>query len=181
MRYTHATVINDVLYIGGGQCTTDNDEYYMFSYKLIDDQWMRLPLLPQSYGVPTNINNQLCYTGGKGYSTRASTNKVITFEHDQWIVKHCNMTTARQLHAVVSYQHYTIVASGVDEDGSTLDTIEVFNCNNNQWTILSTHLPRPMRYINATTCNQSFIISGYDAADVRVYNGTFIISMDSLV
>ena len=181
MRHAHATVINDVLYIGGGACTTVNDDYYMFSYKLIDDQWMRLPLLSQHYGVPTNINNQLCYTGGRDYSTSTSTNKVITFEHDQWIVKHCNMTTARQLHAVVSYQHYTIVAGGKGEDGSTLDTIEVFNCNNNQWTILSTHLPQPMRVINATTCNQSFIIAGYNGTDGAARNGTFIISMDSLV
>ena len=181
MRYAHATVINDVLYIGGGSCTTANDSYYMFSYKLIDDQWMRLPLLPQCYGVPTNINNQLCYIGGHDYSTGRSTNKVITFEHDQWIVKHCNMTTARYYHAVVSYQHYTIVAGGEGEDGSILDTIEVFNCNNNQWTILSTHLPKPMSLINATTCNQSFIIAGYDGADNEAYNGTFIISMDSLV
>ena len=181
MIHAHATVINDVLYIGGGVCTTGNDGYYMFSYKLIDDQWMRLPLLPQCYGVPTNINNQLCYTGGRDYSTRTSTSKVITFEHDQWIVKHCNMTTARYDHAVVSYQHYTIVAGGDGEDGSTLDTIEVFNCNNNQWTILSTHLPQPMRTINATTCNQSFIIAGYEGADGKPYNGTFIISMDSLV
>ena len=181
MRLAHATVINDVLYIGGGGCTTANDGYYMFSYKLIDDQWMRLPLLPQAAGVPTNINNQLCYIGGYDYSTSRSTNKVITFEHDQWIVKYCNMTTARYLHAVVSYQHYTIVAGGEGEDGSTLDTIEVFNCNNNQWTILSTHLPKPMRVINATTCNQSFIIAGYEGADGRARNGTFIISMDSLV
>ena len=181
MRLAHATVINDVLYIGGGYCTTANDDCYMFSYKLIDDQWMRLPLLPQYYGVPTNINNELCYTGGHDYSTNRSTNKVITFEHDQWIVKHCNMTTARQDHAVVSYQHYTIVAGGEGEDGSTLDTIEVFNCNNNQWTILSTHLPHPMRGINATTCNQSFIIAGYIGADSRANSGTYIISMDSLV
>ena len=181
MRGSHATVINDVLYIGGGACTTTNNEYYMFSYKLIDDQWMRLPLLPQCYGVPTNINSELSYTGGLDYSTGRSTNKVITFEHDQWIVKHCNMTTARRLHAVVSYQHYTIVAGGKGEDGSTLYTIEVFNCNNDQWTILSTHLPQPMSNINATTCNQSFIIAGYHGAYGITYNGTFIISMDSLV
>ena len=83
--------------------------------------------------------------------------------------------------ALLSYQHYTIVAGGEDEDGLTLDTIEVFNCNNYQWTILSTRLPQPMKYINATTCNQSFIIAGYTGADGRAYCGTFIITMDNLV
>ena len=181
MRLAKATVINDTLYIGGGECTATNDEYFMFSYKLIDDQWMRLPLLPQCYGVPTNINNELCYTGGRDYSTSDPTNKVITLQHDHWVTQYASMITARVGNAVVTYQHYTIVAGGDDEDGSTLDTIEVFNCNNNQWTILSTHLPQPMRVINATTCNQSFIIAGYTGADDRANNGTFIISMDSLV
>ena len=181
MRAAHATVINDTLYIGGGLCTTVNDEYLMFSYKLIDDQWRMLPVLPQRYGVPTNINNDISYIGGYDRSTKRSTNKVITLLDNQWTIQYPNMTTARRYHAVVSYQHYTIVAGGEDEDGSTLDTIEVFNCNNYQWTILSTHLPQPMKFINATTCNQSFIIAGYTSADGSAYSGTFIITMDSLV
>ena len=180
MRYGKATVINDTLYIGGGQCTTGNDEFSMFSYKLTDDQWMRLPLLPQCNGVPTNINNELSYIGGRDYSTATSTNKVITLHNDHWITSYPNMSVGRYYHAVVSYQHYIIVAGGVGEDGSMLDTIEVFNCNNNQWTLVSTHLPQPMKFINATTCNQSFIIAGYNSADGS-YNGTFIIAMDSLV
>ena len=181
MRYGKATVIHDTLYIGGGQCTTANDEYFMFSYKLTDDQWMKLPLLPQYYGVPTNINNELSYIGGLDYSTHRSTNKVITLHNDHWITSYPNMTVGRYYHAVVSYQHYTIVAGGKGKDRSTLDTIEVFNCNNNQWIIVSTHLPHPMMFINVTTCNQSFIIAGYVGANGGVNNGTYIIAMDSLV
>ena len=181
MRLAHATVINDTLYIGGGACTTANDQYLMFSYKLTDDQWRMLPVLPQCYGVPTNINNDISYIGGRDPSTSSSTNKVITLLNNQWTSQYPNMITARQDHAVVSYQHYTIVAGGEGEDESTLDTIEVFNCNNYQWTILSTHLPQPMSYINATTCNQSFIIAGYVNAEGYDDSGTFIITMDSLV
>ena len=180
MRLARATVINDTLYIGGGECATDNDQYLMFSYKLTNDQWRILPFLPHRYGVPTNINNDISYIGGRDPSTSSSTNKVITLLNNQWTSQYPNMITARHHHAVVSYQHYTIVAGGEGEDRSTLDTIEVFNCNNYQWTILSTHLPKPMRYINATTCNQSFIIAGYDAEGYD-NKGTFIITMDSLV
>ena len=181
MRLAHATVINDTFYIGGGDCTTADDEYLMFSYKLTDDQWRMLPVLPQCYGVPTNINNDISYIGGHDPSTSRSTNKVITLLNNQWTSQYPNMITARRRHAVVSYQHYTIVAGGEGEDESILDTIEVFNCNNYQWTILSTHLPQPMKVINATTCNQSFIIAGYVNAEGYVNTATFIITMDSLV
>ena len=181
MRGAKATVINDTLYIGGGSCTTVNDDYSMFSYKLTDDQWIRLPLLPQCYGVPTNINNELSYIGGMDYSTKRSTNKVITLRNDHWITPYPNMVVGRNNHAVVSYQHYIIVAGGVDEDWSTLDTIELFNFNDHQWTIVSTRLPQPMQYINATTCNQSFIIAAHVAASGYSSNATYIITMDSLV
>ena len=179
MRYAHATVINDTLYIGGGVCPTANHDYFMFSYKLTDDQWRTLPVLPQCYGVPTSINDQLLYIGGMDYSTSRSTNKVITLTGDQWRSHFPNMIEARWGHAVVSYQHYTIVTGGVGEDGSTLNTIEVFN--NHQWTMVSTHLPQPMRAISATTCNQSFIITGYDGADGGRYSGVFITTIDNLV
>ena len=181
MRLAHATFINDTLYIGGGSCPTDNDEYLMFSYKLTDDQWRMLPILPQRYGVPTNINNDISYIGGRDHSTDRSTNKVMTLLNNNWTTQYNNMIIARQYHAVVSYQHYTIVAGGEGEDGSTLDTIEVFNCNNHQWTILSTHLPQPMRFINATTCNQSFIIAGYVGANGKSYKGAHINTIDRLL
>ena len=157
------------------------DEYYMFSYQLTDDQWTKLPILPYRYGVPINIDNQLSYTGGQDPSIGRSTNKVITLEDNKWTAKYHNMIVARLKHAAVTYQHYVIVAGGEGEDGSTLDTIEVFNCNNYQWTIVSTYLPQPMKAINATTCNQSFVIAGYNGADNSSYNGTYIITMDSLL
>ena len=180
-RYARATVINDILYIGGGKRTIANDDYYIFSYKLTDDQWKRLPILPYCYGVPTNISNNITFIGGYDPSTSGSTNKVITLEDNKWTTKYPNMMVARLYHAAVIYQHYVIVAGGVGEDWSILDTIEMFNCNNYQWAIVSTHLPQPMKYINATTCNQSFIIAGYEGADGRGYSGTFIIAMDILL
>ena len=181
MRYAKVIVINDILYIGGGLCTTANDEYYIFSYQLTDDQWTKLSILPHCYGVPINIDNQLSYIGGLDPSTGTSTNKVITLEDNKWTTKYHNMIVARCYHAAVTYQHYIIVAGGEGEDWSTLDTIEVFNCSNYQWTIVSTYLPRPMKLINASTCNQFFIIAGYEGADNSSYCGTFIITMDSLL
>jgi len=181
MRRAKVIVINDILYIGGGDCPIVNDDFYMFSYQLTDDQWTKLPILPYRYGVPINIDNQLSYTGGYNPSTGRPTNKVITLEDNKWTTKYHNMIVARKHHAAVTYQHYIIVAGGDGEDWSLLDTIEVFNCNNYQWTVVSTHLPKPMKFINATTCNQSLFIAGYVGVNNMDYNGTFIITMDSLL
>ena len=180
MRDAKVIIINDILYIGGGVCTTVNDDFYMFSYQLTDDQWTRLPILPYRNGVPINIDNQLSYIGGYDPTIGKSTNKVITLEDNKWTIKYHNMIVARRHHTALTYQHYIIVAGGMGEDGSTLDTIEVFNCNNYQWIIVSTHLPWPMMFINTTACNQSFIIAGYDSDD-SIYNRTYIIAMDSLL
>ena len=38
-----------------------------------------------------------------------------------------------------------------------------------------------MEFINVATCNQSLIIAGYVGADGNSTNGTFIVTMDSLV
>ena len=180
----HACVINDTLYIGG-ICKTDHytyyDDYFLFSYKLTDDQWKTLPSVPHHVGVPANIQDQLSYIGGYDPFTNIATNKVITLRGEQWITYYPKMIEARKWPVAVSYQHYTIVAGGVGKDHSELDTIEVFNCNNYQWTIISTCLPQPMDYISATICNQSFIINGYTDANNRHHNQTFIIALDSLV
>jgi len=181
MRFAHVIIIDDTLYIGGGTCPTVDDDYSMFSYNLTDDHWKKLPVLPQRYGVPTCIDNHLSYIGGMDSSTSRSTNKVITLQDNHWKRKYPNMIKTRQSHAVLSYQHYTIVAGGKGDNQSKLNTIELFNCNNYQWTIVSTLLPQPMRAISATICNHSFIISGYIGADGYRYNGAFIITMDSLL
>lgn len=176
-----ATVINDVLYVGGGSCPSDNDDYFIFSYKLTDDQWKRLPVLPHCYGVPTNINNELSFIGGNDPSTNRPTNKVITLQDDEWNTQYPSMIEAREDPAAIQYQHYIIVAGGIGEDLSVLNTIEVFDCDSYQWTTVSTHLPKPMKNISATICNESFIIAGYTDVDGCRDNGTLIIAVDSLV
>lgn len=181
MRSAHSTIINETLYIGGGFCSTISDEYLMFSYNLTDDKWERLPVLPQCYGVPANINNELSVVGGYDFSTSNPTNKIITLLDNQWIMHYPNMKEERMHHALVSHQHYTIVAGGVGKDQPLLDTIEVFNCNNYQWTIASTKLPDLMKNISMTICNQSFVITGYTDGDDNSYDETFTISVDSLI
>ena len=183
MRRAHGTVINDILYIGGGVCPDDNDSYYVFAYNLRENKWTKLPAaLPQLHGIVVNINDVLTVIGGRDYNiTRRPTNKVLTLEEDKWTTLYGDMKCARNRPLVVPYHQYTIVAGGRGEDGVVQDSIEYFNTNTNQWTKTKTCLPQPMWAISATTCNNSIIITGYDGADNRCYSSTYITTIDSIV
>ena len=158
-KWANATVVDDTLYLGAGVGLDSNSNCLIFSFKPTDNQWKGLPLLSQCHGFLTNIDGRLSYVGGEDFYTKIPTNKVMTLQDDQWVTYYPSMIESRTWPAAVSYQQHTIVAGGIDEDQTVLSTIEVFNCNNHQWTTSSVHLPRPMLYINATACDQSFVIS----------------------
>ena len=182
MREAYGTVINDILYIGGGECPDYNDEYYVFTYNLRENKWTKLPAaLPQRYGVVVNINDVLTVIGGRDYNTNSPTNKVLTLEEDKWTTLYGDMKCARSSPTVIPYHQYTIVAGGKGEDDVVQDSIEYFNINTNQWAKTKTCLPKPMWYINATTCNNSIIIAGYIGADEKPYNTTYITTIDSIL
>ena len=151
------TIIDDVIYIGGGVCPHHNNQLYIFIYHLNDNKWTRLPTpLLHHYGVVVNINNKLTVIGGEEPTNSGPTNKVVTLQDDQWTLLYGNMNSARLKPAVLSHQQYTIVAGGKSDHKVVEDTIEVFD--GHQWTISKTHLPQPMWGIGATTSNNSLII-----------------------
>jgi len=182
MRGAYGTVINDILYIGGGLCPDHNDDYYVFAYNLRENKWTKLPAaLSQCSGVVVNINDVLTAIGGRDYNTGRATNKVLTLEEDKWTTLYGDMKCVRQWPTIVPYHQYTIVAGGIGEGDVVQDSIEHFNINTNQWTKTKTCLPKPMFNINATTCNNSIIIAGYVGANNKQNSTTYITTIDSIV
>ena len=182
MRWACGTVINDILYIGGGYCPDRNDDYYVFTYNPKENMWTKLSTaLPQRYGIIVNINDVLTVIGGRDYITGRPTNKVLALEEHKLTTLYGDMKCARERPAVVSYQQFTIVAGGRDNSSISQDSIEHYNINTNQWTKTKTCLPQPMWNISATTCNDSIIIAGYHGADDKRYSTTYISTIDSIV
>ena len=181
MWSAYITIIDDVIYIGGGECPDDNDDYYIFMYHLKENKWTRLLTpLPQRYGVVVNINNKLTVIGGRDYTTSDPTNKVLTLQDHQWTSLYGDMNTARWRPLVLPHHQYTIVAGGKGGSNNVmLDSIEVFD--GDQWTISKTCLPQPMWNISATTSNNSLIIAGYAGADGYRNNGVYITTIDNII
>jgi len=180
MRSAGITLINDVMFIGGGVCPDHNDEYYIFMYNLKENKWTRLPTpLPQRYGAVVNINNKLTVIGGRDSINGRAINKVLTLQDHKWTSLYGNMNSARTSPLVVSHHQYIIVGGGESVDNAVVDSIEVFD--GKQWTISKTCLPQPMYYINATICNNSLVIAGFDDADGDSFNGVYITTVDNII
>ena len=177
----YATVIYNSVYVTGGWCPNDiSNIYYVYKYELDNNQWSVLPLLQQYYGIPVNINDELTVIGGKHSTTKKPTTLVTTYSDNRWNDTYPNLSVARQLHAVVPYHQYVIVAGGKGDDDNLLDSIEVLDITKCNWMIVNTHLPKPMKCISATTCGDSFTIVGYDGDKSR-HNTTFIIPVSELI
>jgi len=179
MRAAYATIIDDVIYIGGGVCPYFNDQYDIFLYHLKENKWTKLPIpLPQCYGALANINNKVTMIGGVDHNGR-TTNKALTLQDDQWTSLYGDMNSARYRPAVLPHHHYTIVAGGQCDDYVVVDSIEVFD--GHKWTISKMRLPQPMSDISATTSNNSLIIAGYTGANGGRYNGVYITTIDDIM
>ena len=178
----YATVINTTLYITGGGCPNDTRNMYnVHKYELDKNQWSVLPPLQQYRGIPVNTDNQLTVIGGRHSTTHKPTTQVTTFTNNRWNNDtYPNLSVARVLPAVVPYHQYVIVAGGVGDDGTALDTIEVFNVSSCHWMIVNTHLPLPMYWISATVCADSFTIVEY-AADKKCYTRTFTVPIGEII
>ena len=170
MYEASATVINSTLYITGGYCPNDTRNMYnVYKYELDKNQWSVLPPLQQCYGVPVNVNDQLTIIGGRDRNDKP-TNLVTTYDDNSWNNTYPNLSVARLLPVVVPYHQYVIVAGGEGDDDNILDSIEVFDITKSHWMIVNTHLPKPMYWISATICADSFTIVGYTDADNKRYN-----------
>ena len=182
MYAAYATVINSTLYICGGWCPNDNMNMdNVYKYELYKNQWSVLPPLQQYYGIPVNTDSQLTIIGGRYPTTNKPTSQVTTFTDNKWTDTYPNLSVARVWPAVVPYHQYVIVAGGLCDDETAVDTIEVLDVTVCQWMIVNTHLPKPMYQISATICADSFNIVGYTGTDKKCYSGTFIIPIDEII
>ena len=183
MWEAYATVINTVLYITGGWCPNDTrNNYSVYKYQLDKNQWSVLPRLQQYFGIPMNTDNQLTVISGRHTTTHKPTAQVTTFTDNKWTNTYPNLSVARVLPAVVPYHQYVIVAGGLCDGETLVDTIEVLDMIMCHWMIVNTHLPKPMYKISATICAASFTIVRYTyGAYCRCSNGTFMIPIDEII
>ena len=155
-----AVTYGTVAYIIGRESHT------IYSYKLDRDKWEKHSECPHVNPGLVIINDLLTAIGGK--EGDSITNKVVSFNHTEWMKVFPPMQTPRDDPAVVHYGNYVIALGGGHEERG----VELLDVNSLLWSTV-TSLPKPVTNITATLHHDNII-----AMDYRGY--AYTISIDSL-
>ena len=142
-----AVIIGRNVYIAGGLAPDARSSLIVQVYNIDTGMWSTLPPAPQYYCEAIAINNNLVLIGGRESSTRKSTNMLSTWlvEGGGWTQTIPSMSTRRFNPGVLLLKNYLFVFGGLGEDKETLlDSLEVLNIEENQWSSGRGLLPQPL-------------------------------------
>ena len=142
-----AVLIGRNVYIAGGVAPDVRSAQIVQVYNIDTGKWSTLPPAPQYDYEAIAINNNLVLIGGKESSTRKITNMVSTWlvEEETWTQTIPPKSTRRFRPGVFLLKNYLFVFGGRGEDGKTLlDSFEVLNIEENQWSSGRGLLPQPL-------------------------------------
>ena len=145
--YATAVTIGRNVYIAGGLAPDARSALIVQVYNIDTGKWSTLPPAPQYCSEAIAINNNLVLIGGRESSTGKITNMVSTWlvEEEKWTQTIPPMSTRRFRPGVLLLKNYFFVFSGQGEDDKTLlDSFEVLNIEENQWSSGRGLLPQPL-------------------------------------
>ena len=142
-----AVLIGRNIYLAGGLAPDVRSVQIVQVYNIDTGKWSTLPPAPQYCSEAIAINNNLVLIGGRVSSTRKITNMVSTWlvEEEKWTQTIPPMSTRRVRPEVLLFKNYLFVFGGRGEDNKTLlDSFEVLNIEENQWSSGRGLLPQPL-------------------------------------
>ena len=142
-----AVLIGRNVYLAGGAAPDVRSARIVQVYNIDTGKWSTLPPAPQYGSEAIAINNNLVLFGGIESSTGKITNMVSTWllEEEKWTQTIPLMSTRRFRPGVLLLKNYLLVFGGQGEDDKTLlDSFEVLNVEENQWSSGRGLLPQPL-------------------------------------
>ncbi len=164
MLVTQAVVIDGIVYVGGGVCSSNAERCTVCRYHPGEDKWATLPPSPVRYFGVGQVSGQLVLVGGKVVSTRKVTGGVHVFvsESQQWESQSIPaMPTARYALSVVSHSTVLVVCGGRDDSDTSLPTVELYSSEASQW-YQCPPLPFPRSWMSSVTIRDIlFLVGGF--------------------
>ena len=140
-------IIGRNVYLAGGTAPDVRSRQIVQVYNIDTGKWSTLPPAPQYWSEAIAINNNLVLIGGVESSTGKITNMVSTWlvEEEKWTQTIPPMSMRRLRPGVLILKNYLFVFGGQGEDDETLlDSFEVLNVEENQWSSGRGLLPQPL-------------------------------------
>ena len=168
-----AVVLNNKVYVGGGDTPYSVTDTNIYTYDPTMDTWETLQS-PTRYSALTTYHNKLLLVGGWEASTGQITNQLWVFEEGEqtWTQPLPPMPTRRSRASAVITQDHLIVAGGYNS--GNLNTVEVFD--GQQW-VTADQLPKSCRFMKSASHDGHCYLMGGRGQDTSV----FYTSLQSLV
>ena len=180
MKNAQAVWLGDKLYVGGGWTLRNKrDDARLYIYAPTTDIWSQHIDTPVYWFVLITYHSQLVLVSGYEYvgerERKPVTNKLWTLtEHAQWRETLPPMTTKCHRASAVEFEGNILVAGGMDDEGNSVDVIEVYN--GHHWAKAQC-LPKPCGDMKSTVLNGHWYLMGGWGPGNQVYCA----SLDSLV
>ena len=157
-----AVPIGRNVYIAGGVASDARSAQIVQVYNIDTGKWSTLPPAPQYKSEAIAISNNLVLIGGREPSTDKITNMVSTWlvEEETWTQTIPPMNTRRHRPGVLLLKNYLFVFGGRGEDEETLlDSFEVLNIEENQWSSGRGLLPQPLHGLKLGVFGDAVILT----------------------
>ena len=157
-----AVPIGRNVYLVGGVAPDARLDLIAQVYNMDTGRWSTLPPAPQYWSEAIAINNNLVLIGGVESSTGKITDMVSTWlvEEKKWTQTVPPMSTRRGQPGVLLLKKYLFVFGGRSEDDKTLlDSFEVLNVEENQWSNGRGLLPQPLESLKLGVFRDAVVLT----------------------
>ena len=173
-----AVLLNNKVYVGGGNESIGKGSYLIRTYNVANNLWSESSIsVPFCYFAIATLKNCLIIAGGHD-KRGIITDKVLLLENDQ-LKEYVKMLTPKYEATAVSHDKFIIIIGGIS-DGKLLASTELLDNSTGQWHICG-NLPRPHSWLKSVKIkNVLFLLGGC------TYNGflsyaVFCAELDDLI
>ena len=158
-----SVVIDDCIYVGGGDAGKDydHDQRTVMKLDFQRDEWTKLPQYKARNFAMTSFATQLVLVGGLDQVTDLDKpiNQIAVFTLGKWTNPYPPMNTACYCSTAVCFKSYIIVAGGHDYQSKRTTSVEVLDATAKRWYIAES-LPKPRSSVKSTLIDDTLYLMG---------------------
>ena len=185
MSSGQSTVIGDKVYFGGGDVDNtdwgEQFEYLVYCYNTSQDNWTKLPPLPNRWFSLCQINDRLTAIGGRKKGSRERVNEVYSFDEvsQRWEKMFPPMPTAKSTMPAIGLPSAVVATIGGRTKSGDTDIVEIFRPDTSQW--YKTDSIQTVCCATSAVCIGStcYTLGGYN--DPQCLNQALYASVDDLL